>query len=95
MRKIIQHTETNEALTILCDDGTLWYATGTNETFKWTQYPPIPQPDAPAPVARPISDKMVRDALSAFYEDRPKLWSSVLLDRMRATLEAADAAREA
>ena len=96
MRKIIRLSTFEAGWTALCDDGTAWRTEHRVEGMVWEPLPPIPQPDAPAPVARPISDKVVRAALHAHYNKPPSFeWSPPELEKMRATLEAAEAAREA
>tara|TARA_R110000772_G_scaffold252889_1_gene368421 strand:- start:558 stop:731 length:174 start_codon:yes stop_codon:yes gene_type:complete len=48
-RKIIQHQfDESENLTVLCNDGTIWYldnCTGSTEKWVLIKTPPIPQPD--------------------------------------------------
>lgn len=63
-RKIVQFMESDDTLTVLCNDGTLW--TLTEGGTKWIQpWPPIPQDAAHNLLARARLAERMAEALTA------------------------------
>lgn len=94
-RKIVQFMESDDTLTVLCNDGTLW--TLTEGGTKWIQpWPPIPQDAAPSLLARTRIAERMAEALRQIEAGtpRPSFESVVTPVQNWALLNARTALRE-